>query len=114
MEGFLVTSTISYPDVTPWGHGIDLEDEKTCIHSRYGAGPRYFGGLEFLWFELQFALRLARACIKNRCHAVAVGRYGLFFPTLARLLRLNKGGDDGCRVPPSSFQPHLRVRLAKS
>jgi hypothetical protein len=114
MERFLVTSTISYPDVTPWGHGIDLEDEKTYIHSRYGAGPRYFGGLVFLWFELQFALHLARACIKNRYRAVVVGRHGLLFPTLARLLRLKQGCDDGCRVPPSSFQPHLRVRLAKS
>lgn len=67
---------------------MDLEDEKGYIHSRYRTGPKYFAGYVFLWYELRFALHLVRMYLRNRYRAMAVGRYGIFFPLLAKLLRL--------------------------
>lgn len=107
IERYLVTNTITYLDPAPWGEGIDLENEKSYIHSRYRTGPKYFAGYAFLWYEFQFALHLVRLYLKNRYRAMAVGRYGIFFPILAKLLRLRT------RVVMTDveFRPGLNNRL---
>lgn len=104
---FLVTRNISHLDWTAWGEDVHLEDEKGYIHSRYGSGPKFFSGYAFLWYEFRFALRLLKLFLKNHYAAMAVGRYGIIFPVLARLLRLRT------RVVMTGveFQPRFTNRL---
>lgn len=107
MSRYLVTKTVSYFDPTPWGDGIDLEDEKNYVDSRYGKGRKLLPGVTFLWYELRFALHVLRLYLQNRYEAVSVGRYGAFFPLLARMLGLR------ARVVMTDveFRPQFRNRL---
>lgn len=79
---FIATRTVSFLDKGNWGPEVDVEHEKHYVESRANRLPRSLSALAYHWFQFQFALRLLR---RSRRHdAVAVGRYGIWFPILNR------------------------------
>jgi len=85
---FLVTRTVSYFDEDPWRDDVDVENEAGYINARVERLPRSVQGLAHRWYEFQFSLRLLRRC--RRYDALAVGRYGMWFPVMLKLLGIKK------------------------
>jgi glycosyltransferase involved in cell wall biosynthesis len=85
---FLVSRTVTFRDRDPWPGPVDMLDELGYIERRVQKFPRRMHSAAYAWCEFQCALHLLRMC---RGYAgVAVGRYGIWFPILRRLLGLNK------------------------
>ena len=84
----LVTRTVSFYDPDPWGSEIDVENEAGYINSRVDRLPPRLQRVAGKWYEVRFALRLLR--ISRKYDGIAVGRYGMWFPVLQRVLGLRK------------------------
>ncbi|MCU1286143.1 MAG: glycosyl transferase group 1 [Acidobacteriales bacterium] len=85
---YLVTRTVTFQETEAWRSDVDIEDEKFYVEIRVLRFPPVLRKFAQLWFEFQFGLRLVRLC--GGYEAVAVGRYGLWFPILQRVLCLGK------------------------
>jgi glycosyltransferase involved in cell wall biosynthesis len=85
---FLVTRTVTFFDADPWGDNVDVENELGYVNSRVERLPSKLQAFAKRWYEIQFSLRLLRLC--RRYQAIAVGRYGIWFPILQRCLGMKK------------------------
>ena len=85
---FLVTQTVTFFDADPWGDNVDVENELGYVNSRVERLPGKLQAFAKRWYEIQFSLRLLRLC--RRYQAIAVGRYGIWFPILQRCLGMKK------------------------
>ncbi len=85
---FLVSRTVSFRDRDPWPGDTDIVDELDYVESRFSKFPRRLQELAQRWYEFQYALSLLRRC--RGYDGVAVGRYGIWFPVLQRLLGLRR------------------------
>jgi glycosyltransferase involved in cell wall biosynthesis len=80
----MATRTVSFLDGGAWAPEVDIENEKRYVESHANRAPRTLSKLAYHWYQFQFALRLLR--LSRRYDALAVGRYGIWFPILNRWL----------------------------
>lgn len=85
---FLVTRTVSFFAADPWGDNVGVENEAGYVNLRVERLPRKLQRFAQRSYEVQSSLRLLRLC--RGYQAIAVGRYGIWFPILQRFLRLKK------------------------
>ncbi len=84
----MVCRTVTFYEDGGWPSGVDTFDERHYVNSRVARFPHRLQALVRRWYEFQFALRLLR--FSKGCPAVAVGRFGLWFPVVQHVLRLGK------------------------
>jgi hypothetical protein len=85
---FLVSRTVTFRDRDAWPGPVDMLDELGYIEKRVEKFPVGMHSAAYAWCEFQCALHLLRMC--RRYAGIAVGRYGIWFPILRRLLGINK------------------------
>jgi|SRR5689334_3404776 len=85
----LVSQTVTFDNRT-WPSGVDVVDETGFVDDRVSKLPASLRSVGRRWYVLRFALHVLRRSYKY--DGMAIGRYGVWFPPLYRLL----GGT--CRV----------------
>lgn len=87
-DRLLVSRTVTFHDAEEWRGDVDLVDERGYVNSRAGKFPRHVRPWAHRWFEFQFALHLLFH--SRRCRAAVVGRYGIWFPVVQRMLGIRR------------------------
>jgi hypothetical protein len=85
---YLATRTVSFYDDDAWREDVDLIDEKHYVESRVNRLPDGIRNFGSAWYQLQFGLHLLSR--SRKYDGVVVGRYGIWFPILQRLLGMRK------------------------
>ena len=82
----LVSRTLTFQD--PWPDGVDTVDEVGGVHLKYNNFPLSVRGLAQRSYEFLFGLKLL--WLSRRYDAIAVGRYGIWFPVFKHFLGLRQ------------------------
>ncbi|MBI4651424.1 hypothetical protein HY745_09110 [Candidatus Desantisbacteria bacterium] len=85
---FFVSRSVTFYSDDPWREDVILIDERGYVNSRVERFPVRLQSLFRRWFEFRFACYLLSLSAKN--DSIAVGRYGLWVPILAKFLHLKR------------------------
>jgi len=85
---YLVTNTLTLDDDSGWPGRAEVIDEVKYVEGRFKRFRPKLRGLAARWYEFQFGLYLLRR--SRKYDAFAVGRFGIWFPILQRLVRSHK------------------------
>src|SRR6266702_1810560 len=83
-----VCRSVTFDSPSSWRKDVCLVDERGYVNSQVSNFPVQFQGVVRRWFEFWFACKVLWQTSQNS--SIAVGRYGLWVPILAKLLHLKR------------------------